>query len=76
MFKRKQKCQACDKRLTTDPALVYIDNHEFEVCDECERLLNTLTKKFEEREDLNEQSLSVLRDDKYYEEEFDEEFGE
>lgn len=44
-------CQACNKKsLNEDPAIVYLDEHPFEVCDECEKLLMVILQKFEERE--------------------------
>jgi hypothetical protein len=51
-------CEACNKNeLPKDNAVVYLDDHPFNVCDECERLLMVILQKFEEREDINEQSI-------------------
>jgi hypothetical protein len=44
-------CQACNaKKLNDDPAIVYLSEHPFEVCDECEKLLMVILQKFEQRE--------------------------
>lgn len=60
----KKLCQACNKnKLPKDHATVYLGEHPFDVCDECERLLVVMLQKFEEREQDYEQSLSVPRDD-------------
>lgn len=51
-------CEACNKnKLPKDNAVVYLDDHPFNVCDECERLLMVILQKFEEREDIDEQSI-------------------
>lgn len=53
----RKKCEACNKnKLPKDNAIVYLDEHPFNVCDECEKLLMVILQKFEEREE-NEQSL-------------------
>jgi hypothetical protein len=60
----RKKCEACNKvKLPKDHATVYVGDHPFNVCDECEKLLVLILQKFEEREQDYEQSLSVPRDD-------------
>lgn len=55
-----KKCEACHKnKLPKDNAVVYLDDHPFNVCDECERLLMVILQKFEEREDEDEQSIRL-----------------
>ena len=74
-MKTLKKCEICKtKRISFKPAKVNINGHEFKICDECERVLATIHSKFEERDDLDEQSLPVFRDYQYYEDELDEEF--
>jgi hypothetical protein len=59
----KKLCQACNKnKLPKDPAVVYLDEHPFEVCDECERLLVVILQKFEER-DKDYESIRLPDDD-------------
>jgi len=50
-------CEACNKNtLPKDNAIVYLDDHPFNVCDECEKLLMVILQKFEEKEE-NEQPI-------------------
>jgi len=58
----RKKCDICqDKKLSKDPAQVYIDTHYFLVCDECEMLLSIITEKVNEHEkligDIDEQPI-------------------
>jgi len=53
-------CEACHKKkLPKDNAIVYLGDHPFNVCDECERLLMVILQKFEEREEDYEQSIRL-----------------
>lgn len=53
-------CEACHKKeLPKDNAVVYVSDHPFNVCDECERLLMVILQKFEEREEDYEQSVRL-----------------
>jgi len=54
IFKNKRPlCEvaACSNFLEDDPVIIYLDEHEFKVCNECSMVLEAITTKFEERED-------------------------
>lgn len=56
----RKKCEACNKnKLPKDNAIVYLGDHPFNVCDECERLLMVILQKFDEREQDYEQSVRL-----------------
>lgn len=57
IFNKKEECEvpSCSETLTDEPAIVNIDGHEFKVCDQCEKLMNVLMQKFEER--LDDESI-------------------
>lgn len=52
MFKRKpvKKCQIpeCSKTLPKEPAIIYVGEFAFEVCEECEKLMEVIQQKTEE----------------------------
>ena len=53
-------CQACgQKELPEENAVVYLGEHAFNVCDECEKLLEVILQKFDEREKDYEQSIRL-----------------
>lgn len=49
-FKSK-KCEitSCTNNLTKDPAKVMLGDSEVQICEECERLLNVIMEKVEEK---------------------------
>lgn len=51
MFRRKKKakCALCPNELSDDPAKIVLGDYTIAICEECERLMNVLTDKFEER---------------------------
>lgn len=51
--KKRPLCEVhtCSNFLDKDPVIVFLDEHEFKICDECSTLLDTITTKFDERED-------------------------
>jgi hypothetical protein len=58
----RPKCDLChDKRAGKDPAVVYLGEHAYKVCDECEMLFAVITEKVEEQQklfgDIDEQSI-------------------
>ena len=52
MFKRKQKrtCQIpeCNNVLPEEPAVIYMGEYAFDVCVECEKLMDLIQRKTEE----------------------------
>lgn len=53
---KKKKCRLCKNNLPKSPAVIQLENGEtIEICEECERLLTTISEKYEEI--MNEQSL-------------------
>jgi hypothetical protein len=51
MFKKKQsKCQTpdCENVLPTEPAVIYVGEYAFHVCEECEKLMDIIQEKTEE----------------------------
>jgi len=52
MFKRKpkRKCQTpnCSNVLPEEPAVIYVGEYAFDVCEECERLMDIIQEKTEE----------------------------
>lgn len=47
----KAKCDFCKNKLSEHPASVVVDNHEFKVCAECERLLETINERIKQEID-------------------------
>ena len=51
MFKRKpkRKCQTpnCSNVLPTEPAIIYVGEYAFDVCEECEKLMDIIQEKTE-----------------------------
>ena len=51
MFKKEQKkCQTpdCGNVLPKEPAVIYVGEYAFEVCEECEKLMEIIQEKTEE----------------------------
>ena len=52
MFKRKpeKKCEIpdCSNVLPEDPAVIYMGDYAFYVCEECEKLMDIIQQKTEE----------------------------
>lgn len=52
MFKRKQKriCEIpeCNNVLPKEPAVIYMGDYAFDVCEECEKLMDIIQRKTEE----------------------------
>lgn len=52
MFKRKpkRKCQTpnCSNVLPEEPAVIYVGEYAFDVCEECEKLMDIIQEKTEE----------------------------
>ena len=52
MFKRKpvKKCQTpnCSNVLPEEPAVIYVGEYAFDVCEECEKLMDIIQQKTEE----------------------------
>lgn len=55
--KKKPLCEVrvCDNFLPDDPAVIQLDEHTFQVCDDCARIIEIMHEKFEER--LDDESL-------------------
>jgi len=51
MFKKKKVCDVpqCDTKLGDEPVQIVIDGAEFDVCDDCGRVMELIQQKFEER---------------------------
>ena len=51
MFKRKEKrtCQTpnCSNVLPEEPAVIYVGEYAFDVCEECEKLMDIIQEKTE-----------------------------
>lgn len=57
IFKKKvaNKCTLCSNEVPEIPAIIRAGDHEFKICNECERLFQTLSNKMEEK--LDDESL-------------------
>lgn len=51
-FIRSKKCEitSCTNKLTKDPAKLVLGDTELQICEECERLLNIILEKVEEKQ--------------------------
>ena len=50
---KKPLCEVhiCSNFLPENPAYIVMDEHQFRVCDECYKLMEVITEKYEEMED-------------------------
>ena len=51
LFKKESKqCQTpnCSNVLPTEPAIIYVGEYAFDVCEECEKLMDIIQEKTEE----------------------------
>lgn len=56
------KCSLCDNKLPDESATVIIEEYEMKICEECELLLNTMSKRLEQEKDGR--SVQVLTEHK------------
>jgi Fe2+ or Zn2+ uptake regulation protein len=55
--KKRPLCevQVCSNFLTEEPAIIQVGEHEFQVCEDCARIMEIMHEKFEER--LDDESI-------------------